>query len=161
MVLETDRLRLRKLSTDDAGFILQLLNEPSFIRNIGDKGVRTLEDARGYILNGPMANYEKLGFGMYLVELKESGAPAGICGLIKRDVLEYIDVGYAFLPEFWARGYAIESASAILSYARDVIGSKRILAVTEPDNDRSIHLLEKVGFRFERMARLSDGAPQN
>ena len=107
-ILETDRLRLRKLSTDDAGFVLRLLNEPSFIQNIGDKGVRTMDDARSYILNGPVASYEKFGFGLWLVEKKESGVSIGMCGLLKREVLEDVDLGYAFLPEFWARGYALE-----------------------------------------------------
>ena len=114
-VLETDRLILRWLSTDDAEFILELLNEPSFLQYIGDKGVRTLEDARNYILNGPVDMYARLGFGLYLTELKERGVPLGICGLLKRDGLEDVDIGFAFLPRFWAKGYAYESA-AVLAY---------------------------------------------
>src|SRR5713101_5466483 len=100
LVLETKRLSLRRLSVDDAEFILKLLNEASFIQNIGDKGVRTIDDARSYIRNGPVASYEKFGFGLWLVEMKASGVRAGICGLLKRDVLEHVDIGYAFLPEF-------------------------------------------------------------
>ena len=112
-ILETDRLILRQLSTEDAAFILELVNEPSFIQNIGDRGVRTLEDARAYILRVAISSYEKNGFGLYLVELKDSGQSIGMCGLIKRDGLEDVDIGYAFLPRFWLKGYAVEAAAAI------------------------------------------------
>ncbi len=159
-ILETDRLRLRKLSTDDAEFILRLLNEPSFIQNIGDKGVRTIDDACSYILNGPVASYETFGFGLWLVETKESGTPMGMCGLLKRDALEDVDIGYALVPEFWSRGYALESASAVLSYASKTLGLKRVVAITDPDNQGSIRLLDKMGFEFERMVRLSEDAPE-
>lgn len=160
MILETDRLHLRQLSLDDADFILQLLNEPSFIQNIGDRGVRTLDDACSYILKGPVASYEKHGFGLWLVETKESGAPIGICGLIKREVLADVDVGYALLPQFWSQGYALESASAVLSYARERLGLKRVLAVVNADNHSSIRLLEKIGFQYEKMVKLSADAPE-
>jgi RimJ/RimL family protein N-acetyltransferase len=160
VVLETNRLRLRRLEVDDADFILRLLNEPSFLQNIGDKGVRTRDDARLYILNGPVASYEKFGFGLYLVELRESGAPVGMCGLLKRDVLEDVDIGYALIPEFWSKGYAVESVTAVMSYASKVLGLKRVVAVVNPDNQSSIRLLERIGFRFERMVRLSDGGPE-
>ncbi|MGE0129521.1 MAG: GNAT family N-acetyltransferase [Blastocatellales bacterium] len=159
-VIETDRLTLRRLTTDDAQFILKLLNEPSFLRFIGDKGVRTLADARDYILNGPVAMYSRLGFGLYLTELKDDGAPIGICGLIKRDALEDVDIGFAFLPKFWAKGYAYEAASAVMAYGKDVLGLKRIVAITTPDNHASGKLLEKLGLQFERMARLSEGAEE-
>jgi RimJ/RimL family protein N-acetyltransferase len=155
-IIETDRLRLRKLEIDDAAFILRLLNEPSFIRNIGDKGVRTQDDARNYILNGPIASYEKFGFGLFLVELRDSTSPIGICGLLQRDIFEDIDVGYALLPEFWSQGYARESAEAVLTFARNTLGKKRVLAITNLDNDKSIRLLEKMGFHFERMTRMPD-----
>ena len=160
MVLQTKRLRLRRLSVGDADFVLRLLNEPSFIQNIGDRGVRTIEDARGYILNGPVASYEKHGFGLWMVEAKQSGAPIGICGLLKREVLEDVDIGYALLPEFWSKGYALESATAVLSYAREALGLKRVLAVVNPDNLSSIRLLEKMGFVFEKMVRLSEDADE-
>ena len=159
-VLETDRLNLRRLSPDDAEFILELLNDPSFLRFIGDKGVRTLDDARNYILNGPVDMYNRLGFGLYLTELKKSGAPIGICGLIKRDGLEDVDIGFAFLPKFRARGYAYESAAAVMDYGKHVLGLKRIVAITSPDNYASGGLLEKLGLRFERMIRLSKGASE-
>ncbi len=160
MVIETERLRLRRLTTDDAAFILRLLNEPSFIENIGDKGVRTLTDAASYILNGAIASYEKFGFGSYLVEMKETGASMGMCGLIKREALDYVDIGYAFLPEFWAKGYALEAASAVMTYARVTLGLKRIVAITSLDNQSSIRLLEKIGFCFEKLIRLSEGEPE-
>ena len=159
-VLETERLCLRRLSVDDAEFILRLLNEPSFIQNIGDKGVRTIADACSYILNGPVASYEKFGFGLWLVELKESGVRAGICGLLKRDVLKHVDIGYAFLPEFWSQGYAFESASGVMSYASETLGLKRVVAVTSVDNLSSIRLLKKIGFEYEKMVRLSADAPE-
>jgi len=157
-VLETDRLNLRWLSTDDAGFILELLNEPSFLRFIGDKGVRTLDDARDYILNGPVNMYTRLGFGLYLTELKESGVPIGICGLLKRDGLEDVDIGFAFLPKFRGQGYAYESACAVMAYGKRTFGLNRMVAITSPDNYGSARLLEKLGFNFERMVKLSDNS---
>jgi RimJ/RimL family protein N-acetyltransferase len=159
-VIETPRLALPRLTTDDADFILELLNEPSFLRYIGDKGVRTREDAARYILAGPMASYERFGFGLYRVERKDGGEPIGICGLLKRDSLEDVDVGFALLPRAWSQGFAFESAAAVLEHGRQTWGLKRILAVTSPDNEASIRLLGKLGFRFERMARLSEDAPE-
>jgi RimJ/RimL family protein N-acetyltransferase len=152
-VLETDRLILRRLSTDDAEFILELVNDPAFIRFIGDRGVRTLDDARAYILNGPVDMYDRLGHGLYAVEL--AGIPIGMCGLIKRDSLEDVDLGFAFLPGFRGQGYAYEAAAATLAYGRSVLGLKRIVAIANPDNHASAGLLEKLGFRFERMLSLT------
>ncbi|HEX9773268.1 MAG TPA: GNAT family N-acetyltransferase [Steroidobacteraceae bacterium] len=152
-VLATERLNLRHLTTDDDAFVLELVNDPSFIRNIGDRGVRNLADARQYVLNGPVASYEKFGFGMYLVELKESGVPIGMCGFVKRDWLAEVDIGFAFLPQFWSKGYALESAAATKAYGREVLGLERIVAITSPDNVDSIRLLEKIGLRFDGMVR--------
>ena len=157
-IIETERLTLCKLSTADAGFILDLLNQPSFIRYIGDRNVRTLEDAERYILNGPVASYERNGFGLYLTQLKESHIPIGMCGLIKRDTLEDVDIGFAFLPQFWLKGYAFESASAVLAYARNTLGIKKILGIATPDNTGSIRVLEKIGLKFEKMVKLSEDA---
>lgn len=154
-ILETERLILRQLSNDHAGFILELLNEPSFIQNIGDRKIRTLDGAMGYINNGPVASYAKHGFGLWLVELKETGEPIGMCGLIKRDNLDDVDIGYAYLPKFWSKGYAVESALAVKDYARNVVGLKRIVAITNPDNWGSIRVLEKLGMQFEKMVRLA------
>jgi RimJ/RimL family protein N-acetyltransferase len=159
-VVETSRLVLRRIATGDAEFILRLLNEPSFLRFVGDRGVRTLDDARKYIEKGPVDSYRRLGFGLYLVVLKESGASIGICGLLKRESLEDVDVGFALLPEFWSRGYAIEAASAVMAHGRDALGLSRILAVTTSDNTASIRLLEKLGLAFSRMVRLSEDEPE-
>jgi RimJ/RimL family protein N-acetyltransferase len=151
VVFETDRLVLRRLSADDSPFILRLLNEPSFLQHIGDRGVRNLADATQYILAGPVASYERHGFGLFLVELRESRAPIGICGLLKRDALDDVDLGFAFVPESWSKGYAFESTSATLAYAHDTHHLKRIVAITSQDNVASINLLVKLGFYFERM----------
>jgi RimJ/RimL family protein N-acetyltransferase len=155
-VLETERLILRRLTTGDSEFILALLNDPSWLRFIGDKGVRTLDDARDYILKNPVAMYERLGFGLYLTELKGTGVSIGLCGLIKRDSLEDVDIGFAFLQEFRGKGYAYESASAVMEYGRSSFGLNRIVAIASPDNYDSAKLLEKLGFRFERMVTLAD-----
>jgi len=152
-ILETDRLLLRRLSLEDAGFILGLLNEPSYVHFIGDKGVRTINDARDYIMKGPIASYEQHGFGLYLTELKDSEVPIGICGLLKRENLPDVDIGFAFLPQFWSQGYAFEAASAVMAYGRDALMVNRIVAIVSPDNERSIKVLGKLGLRFERMER--------
>jgi RimJ/RimL family protein N-acetyltransferase len=154
-ILETERLTLRQMTTKDAEFILGLLNEPSFIQNIGDRKVRTVEDACSYILNGPVKSYEKNGFGLYLVVLKETHESIGMCGLIKRDGLEDVDIGYALLPKFWSRGYAVEAARAVKEYAKDAIGLKQIVAIVDPANEDSIRVLEKIGLHYEKMVRLS------
>ena len=158
VVLETERLRLRRLSPGDAEFIFQLVNEPSFIENIGDRNVRTTEDAVRYIENGPVASYERFGYGLYKVELKETTVPIGICGPLKREALEYPDIGFAFLPEFWGEGYAIESASAVMDHSRRELGLNEIAAITTPTNERSIKLLAKLGFKFECVKRLAEDA---
>ena len=154
-ILETERLRLRQFSVDDAPFILTLLNEPSFLRYIGDKNVRSLEDARQYILNGPVASYERNGFGLYRVELRESGTPIGMCGLLKRDELPDPDLGFAFLPDFWGKGFAFEAAVAVLKDARERLDLQRLLAITSLDNDASIKLLERLRFKFERVTSVA------
>ena len=159
-VLETDRLIVRRLSPEDAAFIFQLLNEPSWLRFIGDKGVRTIEDARAYILNGPLEMYARLGFGLFLVELKEKGFSIGMCGLLKRDSLEDVDIGFAFLPEYWGRGYAYEAASAVMAYGGSALGLNRIVAITSVDNESSAKLLKKLGFRFEEMVKLSNDSKE-
>lgn len=153
-VIETDRLILRWLSTDDAAFILKLLNDPSWLRFIGDKGVRTLENARNYILTGPMDMYSRLGFGLYLTELKEGRIPIGICGLIKRESLEDVDIGFAFLSSFQSKGYAYEAASATMAHGIEQLGLKRIVAITSKDNHESSRLLEKIGMKIERIVIL-------
>jgi RimJ/RimL family protein N-acetyltransferase len=148
LVLETERLVLRPFTTDDAPFILTLLNEPSFLRYIGDKKVRTLEDARQYLLNGPIASYERNGFGLCLVELKDSQTAIGMCGLLKREELPDPDIGFAFLPDFWNKGFAFEAAAAVMNDARARLKLNRILAIVNPDNYASIKFLERLGLKF-------------
>jgi RimJ/RimL family protein N-acetyltransferase len=161
IVLETDRLVLTHLSPDaDADFIFRLVNDPSFIRYIGDKKVRTLDDARQYIQHGPVKSYQENGFGLNKVELKESGVPIGISGLVKRDTLPDADIGFAFLPEFCGKGYAFESAAAVMNHARDTLKLKRILAITTLDNERSARLLGRIGLKFERVIKLSEDAAE-
>ena len=153
-IIETERLVLQKMKVEDAEFIFELVNEAAFIRNIGDKGVRTLEDARNYILNGPVVSYAKFGFGLYLVALRETGEAIGICGLLKRDALEDVDIGFAFVERFRRKGFAYESAAAVMEYGRNALGLKRIVAITSPDNEGSMRVLEKIGLRFEKMIRM-------
>jgi len=153
--IETERLIIREYAFEDDIFILKLLNDPSFIENIVDKNVRTIEAARNYLSTGPMASYEKNGFGLWCVVLKEGNIAIGMCGLIKRDVLDDIDIGYAFLPEYCSKGYAIESVAAVKKYANTNLGIKRVVAVVNPENARSIKLLEKMNFVYEKMVRLA------
>jgi [ribosomal protein S5]-alanine N-acetyltransferase len=161
-LLETSRLQLRRLDQDDAAFMLALLNEPSFIRNIGDRGVRTIEAAREYILAGPMASYARFGFGLYLVELRATRTAIGICGILKRDELPEPDLGFAFLPDYWSQGYAREAAAAVKDYARDLLALPRLLAIANAANASSIRLLEHLGFVFTSVMKLTaDAAPVN
>jgi RimJ/RimL family protein N-acetyltransferase len=156
-VMQTARLRLRPLSASDAAFILELVNDADWLRYIGDRGVHTMEDAERYILQGPVAMYEARGFGLYGVELLETGVLIGMCGLIKRDALEDVDIGFALLPAYRRGGYGREAAEATLSYARDVLGLPRVAAIVSPDNDASIGLLERIGLHCEGLIRLPDG----
>lgn len=158
--LETDRLVLRRLSTGDDAFILELLNEPAWLQHIGDRGVRTLADARRYLTEGPIAMQARHGFSLLAVERKVDATPLGICGLLKRDTLEDIDLGFAFLERQWGQGYASESATATMNHARDALHLQRVVALTSPDNDRSIGLLTKLGFAFERMIRPAAAASE-
>lgn len=157
IVLETQRLTLRHATSDDADFMLRLLNEPSFIRFIGDRGVRTLDDAERYIADRLVGSYERHGYGLYVVERREEPGPIGICGLVKRDALPDADIGFAFLPEFWSAGYAYESAAAVKQHALGALGMARLLAITNDDNVASIRLVEKLGLAYVRMMELAPG----
>ena len=159
-VHDTERLSLRKITVDDAEFILTLLNEPAFLRYIGDKKVRNLEDARQYILTGPVASYEQHGFGLLLVELRESHTPIGMCGLLKRAELPDPDIGFALISDFCGQGFAFEAAAAVLHDARERLSIQRILAITTLDNEASIGLLQRLGFRFEKVVQLSPDGEQ-
>ena len=154
-VLETERLVLRRFTPDDAPLILHLLNEPLFLRFIGDKNVRTLEDAGQYLRHGPLASYAKHGFGLFHVSLKADGTPIGMCGLLKRDTLEDVDVGFAYLPQFGGQGYATEAARATLDYGLTVLGLKRIVAITAPDNTASMNVLNKIGLSHTATLKLA------
>ena len=153
-ILETDRLILRQLVVEDATFIFALLNDPGWLRFIGDRGIRTLDDARNYILQGPVAMYARHGFGLYLAARKQDGVPIGLCGLLKRDGLADVDIGYAFLPQFRGQGYAAEAAAAVMAYGKNVLELARIVAITAPDNERSAKVLEKLGLTFTKMITL-------
>jgi RimJ/RimL family protein N-acetyltransferase len=155
IVLQTERLRMRRMAPGDAAFMLGLLNDPAWHRFIGDRGIRTLDGARDYIVTGPMAMVARLGFGFDVVERREDGCPIGVCGMAKRDFLDDVDIGYAFLPQYGGRGYAIEAARAVLAHAEER-GLQRIVATVRPDNSASIRLLEKLGLRFERIIHAPD-----
>ena len=161
IVLTTARLVLREFAADDAPFILELLNDPSWLRFIGDRGVRTLDDARAYLANGPQKMYREHGFGLWRVERKADSTVIGMCGLLQRPNLADVDLGFAFLPRHWGRGFAREAAAATLAHAERVGGLKRVVALTALDNERSIRLLEKLGFTFERIVRLAADGPES
>lgn len=155
-VLETERLVLRRISVDDAEFVLDLLNQPSFVKYVGDRNVTTIEEAREYILSRLVVSYEKFGYGLYLVELKQNKAPIGICGLVKRDTLPDADIGFALLPDYCSQGFAFESAQAVVDYAKEVLKLKRLLAITTKNNENSEKLLNKIGLKFERLIRVDE-----
>jgi RimJ/RimL family protein N-acetyltransferase len=154
LICETERLRINQLTVHDAPFVLTLLNTPTWLRYIGDRGIKNLDEARNYLLNGPIASYKRLGFGLYLVSLKEGDVPIGMSGLIKRDGLDDVDVGFALHPDYIGKGYAFESTSAIMTYARDVLKLPAIVAITTEDNIHSIALLKKIGLDYKKMVTL-------
>ena len=149
MTIRTDRLELRQFRDDDAGFILELLNEPEFRRFIGDKGVRSLDDARGYLQQGPIASYAEHGFGILRANCAMSGDALGMCGLVWRQEFDDPDLGFAFLARHWSKGYASEAARTVLEYARVELGLRRVIAMADDDNRASVRVLEKLGFEFE------------
>lgn len=157
-ILETERLILRKLTLEDAPFMLELLNTPTWLQFIGDRNVHTITDAENYLLNGSLKSYEENGFGFYAVIEKSetsdrSQKTIGMCGLIKRDTLPDIDIGFAFLPDLLSKGFGFEAASATLDYALNVLKIKRIIAIVNPNNEKSIGLIKKIGMRFENMIK--------
>ncbi len=150
MIIETGRLLLRRFNLNDAPFIIELLNSPGWLQFIGNKSVRSIEDAQNYLQKGPLKSYEIHGFGLNLVQKKDDGCAIGMCGVLKRDTLEYPDLGFAFLPRHTGNGYAFEAASSILTYAAEKLDIRHITALTIPSNSRSIKLLEKLSFVFSR-----------
>lgn len=155
-VFETPRLILSETQVSDAPFILKLLTDESFIQNIGDKGIKTLEECKAHIEDKFLWHYQTYGFGMYLTCLKSTGEPIGVCGLVKRDSLDCPDVGYALMPEFAGKGYATEAAMAAMDYGHNTLGIKRIVGITSTENKASIHVLEKLGLKFEKMVPYSE-----
>lgn len=169
-ILETERLILREIVKTDAEFILDLLNQPSFIKYIGDRNVRTVEESKNFIETRYRASYAQHGFGLYTVELKipeskfqipeaqisNSKAQIGMCGFVKRDTLPDADIGFAFLPQFEKKGYAFEAANAVMKYGKEVLGLKRVLAITTQDNESSGKLLAKLGFNYDGLIESGD-----
>lgn len=154
--LETERLRLRWLTLDDAGLMLAIWNDPAFVRHVGDRGIRTLDEARDEMVKGALQLYAAYGFGPYRVSLKGDDAAIGICGLFRRDSLDEPDIGYGVLPEYCGKGYAYEASCAVMEYARAVLRLPRLVAIISPENRASIGLIRKLGLRFERMHRMPD-----
>jgi RimJ/RimL family protein N-acetyltransferase len=159
-VIDTPRLTLRRLQDTDAVFVLELLNQPSFIQFIGDRNVRTLEQARGYIDNNPLRSYTAHGYGLLLTQLKADATPIGMCGLVKREYFPDPDIGFAFLPAFWSQGFALEAATAVIDYASATLGIRRLLAIVQPDNAASIKLLGKLGFTGDRVFKSATTEPE-
>lgn len=159
MILATHRLVIRELTVDDATFVLRLTNEPSFIANIADKGIRTLEDARSFLREGNWTNQARPGYGQFLVELKKDASAVGVCGLLYRDQHAMTDIGFAFLPEYWGSGYAVEAARALVDYGHSELGVESIVGLTSSDNAASIRVLEKLGMKFQKTVRMSDDDP--
>lgn len=160
IIAETDRLQLCHFVLDDASFILTLVNDPSWIQFIGDRGIGTLAQAEAYLQNGPMASYAENGFGLYLVQRKVDSMRLGMCGLVKRPSLPHVDIGFAFLPQFTGQGYAFEAATAVLHHAHYDLNLSPIVAIVAPDNQRSIKLLQKLGLHFQEMIVLAEDQPQ-
>jgi ribosomal-protein-alanine N-acetyltransferase len=158
--LETARLRIRELDEADAPFLLEVLNEPAFLQNIGDRGVRTVTEAVRYMHERMISRYERDGFGMWRVELAHTAEPIGMCGLIKRDELEDVDLGFAFLERFWRRGFAFEAAAAAMAHGWNVVQLSRLVAIVAAHNTASIRLLEKLRFSYERDIRLMPEGPE-
>lgn len=155
-IFETDRLRLRALTLEDVSFIIELLNTPGWLQYIGDRNVRTGEQAIAYLQNGPLKGYREHGFGLWRVETKADGTPIGMCGVMKREHLETPDIGFAFLPRYNGLGYAYEAAAASLSYAKETLGIGKVAAIVLPNNAPSIKLLEKLGLTFVRTFTFPD-----
>jgi len=152
IIAETPRLSIREFTPGDATFIFQLLNTPSWLQYIGDRKIKTLKDALKYLENGPIRSYKDFGFGLYLVSLKEEEIPIGMCGLIKRELLDDVDMGFAFLPAYEGKGFGFESSTAVMNYAK-YLSLKRLVAITLPVNEKSINLLVRLGMKYEKMVQ--------
>ncbi|MFM8516698.1 MAG: GNAT family N-acetyltransferase [Nevskiaceae bacterium] len=156
--IETPRLVLEEFTLPDAAFIVELLNQPSFIEFIGDRGVRTTTDAERYLREGPMSSYRQHGHGLLKVRLRETATTLGMCGLVRRDTLPHADIGFALMPQFWNAGYVTEAARAAIDDGRTRLGLTTVLGITSPHNVRSIHVLGKLGLQFVEERSLAAGA---
>lgn len=159
-ILDTERLTLREVEVTDAAFVRELLNEPAWLEHIGDRGVHSDADAETYIRDRLQPSYEANGFGFFAVERAEDCELVGICGIIKRDALDDVDLGFAFLERYWRQGYAFEASLAVIRFARDRIGLTRLVAITSPANAASSGLLSRLGMRFEMLVRLNGEEPE-
>jgi len=157
IIAETERLRLRTLSLHDAAFYLELVNDPSFINNIRDKGIRSIADAEAAIQTGHQEIQAKFGYSLYFFETKDVTNSIGLCGLVRRDQLPGIDLGYALLPNFWRQGYAEEACRAVINLAHKQLKEKQLYAIVSPHNLASSKLLEKLGFQFHETLDWTDG----
>ncbi len=155
-MLETDRLTLHEMTLADAGLMLAIWNDPAFVRYVGDRGIRTIDEAEDAMRQGILRLYEEYGYGPYRMTLKDPGDAIGICGLFRRDSLDVPDIGYATLPDYCGRGYAFEAATAVIKHTGTALGIERLIAIISPDNAASIGLIGKLGFEFERMHRMPD-----
>jgi RimJ/RimL family protein N-acetyltransferase len=161
-ILETERLYLRTIEPEDAAFYHELINDPTWLEYIGDKGIYSVEAARAAIIAGPCAMQAKLGFSLYLMERRSDGKPLGMCGLIKRDWLPEVDIGYAIRPAYSGQGYTYEAAAAVLVHAREQLHLPQLLGITAPANAKSIALLAKLGMTFiEHKALPPENRPTN
>lgn len=149
-ILETERLRLRELALSDAPFIVELVNSPGWLKYIGDRNIKTIDQAKTYLENGPIKSYYDNGFGLWLAETKDTNTPIGMCGILKRETLDHPDLGFAFLPEFIGKGYGFEAATATVVFAKNTLNLQVLSAITAPYNQKSIRLLEKVGMKFSK-----------
>ena len=160
-IVESERLQLRQFTLEDTDFIINLLNQPTFIENIGDRGIKTTADAEAYLNKSILDSYKKYGFGLSMVELKGSNIAIGMCGILKRDTLDHPDLGYAFLPEYCGLGYASEIAKSLIQSTKTLYGLEKVLAITSTENKQSNKLLEKIGFKFVGMVDAVEGQPEN
>ena len=153
ILAETNRLVISKISLDDAPFFMKLVNTPNWLKYIGDRNLKTIQDTETYLTNGILKSYKELGFGFYKLQTKVDNTSIGICGLVKREQLEDVDFGFAFLPEFEGQGYGYEASTAIIDKAVEIFNIKKLLAITLPINSNSIKLLSKLGFIYEKRVK--------
>jgi len=162
IILETPRLRLRSVTVDDAAFYLELVNDPSWVANIGYRNLHTVEAARAALEAGLMTQFREHGYSLYMTERRSDGATIGMCGLVRRTSLPGPDIGYALRPAYWGQGYAYEAAAAVMAHAEHALGLATVYGITAPHNQVSINLLNKLGLRYERFSRLPpDGKDTN